>query len=154
MPTHSADTSAPTLPYLIGRVNQGIRRELGKRLEPWALSIPEYTLLSVLKRRPGLSNAQLARRGLLTPQSTGEVLARLEERGVVSRKVDPNHARILRTELTRAGARLLEDVEPAAHEMQEQMLGGVTARQRETALNVLTHMMDRLADGLDHPNHR
>jgi len=57
----------PTLVYVVGRVNQGVRRELRKALSPWRLTVPELTTLSVLRTRPGLSNAQLSRRALTTP---------------------------------------------------------------------------------------
>jgi DNA-binding MarR family transcriptional regulator len=83
-----------SLIYIVGRVNQGVRREMRARLAPLNLSVQEYTALSVLRARPGLSNAQLARRSLVTPQSMIEILAKLERRGLVKRAVDPEHARI------------------------------------------------------------
>ena len=46
-----------------------------------ALSLNQYTTLSVLDQRGGLSNAQLARRSLVSPQSMNEVLLALEQRG-------------------------------------------------------------------------
>ena len=55
------------------------------RLAEWELSVQEYTSLSVLGARPGLSNAQLARRALVTPQSMIEILSKLESRGGVGR---------------------------------------------------------------------
>src|SRR5919206_377822 len=73
--------------YMVGRVNQGIRREMRARLSQCELSVAEYTTLSVLAARPELSNAQLSRRALVTPQSMIEILGQLEERGLVRRKV-------------------------------------------------------------------
>lgn len=141
----------PTLVYAIGRVNQGVRRELQRRLARLALSVAEYTTLSVLLARPGLSNAQLARRALMTPQSMNEVVAALERRGLVVRTVDPAHARILRTELTPRGARLLDEAEPAVAEMQEAMLAGVEPADREVLLRGLLTCMANLSGGLPEP---
>lgn len=141
----------PTLVYAIGRVNQGVRRELQRRLARVALSVAEYTTLSVLRARPGLSNAQLARRALMTPQSMNEVVAALERRGLVVRTVDPGHARILRTELTRRGAGLLDEAEPAVAEMQEAMLAGVEPADREALLRGLLACMANLSGGLPEP---
>jgi len=56
-----------SLAYVIGRVDHGIRREMRRRLTDHGLSVQQYTALSVLRSRPGLSNAQLARRSLVTP---------------------------------------------------------------------------------------
>lgn len=134
---------------MVGRVNQGIRREMRLRLADWDLSVQEYTSLSVLSARPGLSNAQLARRALVTPQSMIEILAKLERRGLVERAVDPDHARILRADLTPEGRALLTAADPEIQSIQEQMLTGVTAPQRRIVLEGMLSAMDKLSSGLD-----
>jgi len=141
----SADL-APSLVYVVGRVNQGVRRELRKALAPLGLSVPELTALSVLRTRPGLSNAQLARRSLTTPQSMNEVVASLEARGLVARTVDPSHGRILRTELTPEGERLLEAVDPVVDALQDEMLAAVPPEHREIVLEGLIACMRSLRE--------
>jgi DNA-binding MarR family transcriptional regulator len=79
------DSDRPLLSYLIGRLDRAIRNGLNEVLAPYELSIPQFTPLSVLKRRPGLSNAQLARRALILPQSMIQVITGLEARGLVQR---------------------------------------------------------------------
>src|SRR5690625_2223368 len=54
------------LTYLIGRLDHAVRRELDKRLAAHDLTVAQFTTLSVLTFRPGLSNAQLARRVYVT----------------------------------------------------------------------------------------
>ncbi len=137
-----------SLIYVVGRVNQGIRREMRLRLADWNLSVPEFTALSVLRRRPGLSNAQLARRSMVTPQTMIEILAGLETRGLVQRSGDPDHGRILRAELTAAGGKLLDAAEPGIDAIQEQMLAGVPKRQRQLVLDVMLKAMQTLRPGL------
>ena len=140
-----------SLVYVVGRVNQGIRRELRRRLAGRDLSVPEFTALSILARRPGLSNAQLARRTMVTPQSMIEILSELEDRGLVRRRVDPNHGRILRAELTNPGAALVRAVEPAVRQIQDQMLADVPESQRRLVLDAMLKAMERLRAGLDGP---
>jgi DNA-binding MarR family transcriptional regulator len=139
----------PSLVYVVGRVDQAVRREMRKRLAKWDLSVPEYTTLSVLRRRPGLSNAQLARRTMVTPQSMIQILARLEERKLVQRDVDPAHKRILRGALTAAGEELLARADPAVESIQEQMLLDVAEDQREAVLDGMLKAMRRLSAGLN-----
>ena len=134
--------------YVVGRVNQGIRREMRTRLAEIGLSVQEYTALSVLGARPGLSNAQLARRSLVTPQSMIEILGRLEGRSLVVRQVDPRHARILRATLTAKGRELLEIADPAVAAVQEQMLADVPERDRKVVLEGMLSAMNRLSNGL------
>ena len=59
------------------------------RLAEIGLSVQEYTAMSVLGARPGLSNAQLARRSLVTPQSMIEILGGSSPGELVVREVDP-----------------------------------------------------------------
>ncbi len=143
------DAESPSLVYVVGRVNQGIRRELRARLSTWDLSVPELTALSILARRPGLSNAQLARRSMVTPQTMIEILAGLEARGLVARRVDPGHGRVLRAELTPEGRRLVHVTEPAVADIEDEMLRGIDPEQRELVLSIMLTAMARLRAGLD-----
>jgi DNA-binding MarR family transcriptional regulator len=136
--------SRPSLVYVVGRVNQGVRRELRKALSPWGLTVPELTTLSVLRTRPGLSNAQLARRALTTPQSMNEVIAELERRGLVERTVDPSHGRILRAQVTEPGEQLLADVDPVVARLQEEMLAEVPPEQHDVVVEGLVSVMRHL----------
>lgn len=145
-----ADDHETSLLYVIGRVNQGIRREMRVRLERWGLSVQEFTTLSVLASRPGLSNAQLARRSLVTPQSMIEILSKLEERGLVQREVDPSHGRILRADLTKAGRAMMSEAGPAIQHIQDEMLKRVSARQQETTMVALLSAMDSLSQHSRH----
>jgi DNA-binding MarR family transcriptional regulator len=113
----------PRLSYLIGRLDRVLRRRLSAAVEPAGLTLPAYTALSVLRAQDGLSNARLARRSLVTPQSMSEVLALLVGRGYVRRTAEPGHGRVIRIELTKAGNRALERCDRAVDEVEREMLG-------------------------------
>ena len=117
----------PRLSYAIGRLDRVLRRRLAAAVEPAGLTLPAYTALSVLRAQNGLSNAQLARRSLITPQSTSEVLSRLVEQGYVRRRAEPGHGRIIRLELTAAGGRALERCDRAVDEVERGMLADLDA---------------------------
>jgi DNA-binding MarR family transcriptional regulator len=117
----------PRLSYVIGRLDRVLRRRISAAVEPAGLTLPAYTALSVLRAQDGLSNARLARRSLVTPQSMSEVLASLLEQGYVRRLAEPGHGRIIRIELTRAGLRALERCDRAVDEVEREMLGDLDA---------------------------
>jgi DNA-binding MarR family transcriptional regulator len=119
----------PRLSYVIARLERLLRRRITAALEPTGLTLPAYTALSVLRAQDGLSNAQLARRSLVTPQSMSEVLALLVELRYVRRRAEPGHGRVLRTELTAAGRRALERCDRAVDEVERALLAGVDARE-------------------------
>jgi DNA-binding MarR family transcriptional regulator len=118
---------------------------MGTVLRRWDLSVQDYTALSVLRSRPGLSNAQLARRTLVSPQSMLEILARLEQRGLLAREVDPAHKRVLRAQLTVAGTTLLDAADPSVQRLQDQVFAGVTSAQRRSMMAALGTAMRHLS---------
>jgi len=64
-----AGNARPRTSYLVARLDRLIRSKLSDALKPFGLSVPQYTLMSILEHRPGLSNAQLARRSYITAQA-------------------------------------------------------------------------------------
>ncbi len=74
----ASDDPGPTLLYLVGRLDGVVHRAIRDAIRDHGLSVGQYTALSVLGHRSGLSNAQLARRSLVSPQSAHELLLALE----------------------------------------------------------------------------
>ena len=121
----------PTVSYVMGRLDLALRRSLSEGLASVGVTLPQYTALSVLRDRGALSNAQLARRVLITPQSTIKVIAALEAKGLITRVPDPDHGRILRTLLTPNGHDVLDACDRVATEVEAKMLEELTSDQRE-----------------------
>jgi DNA-binding MarR family transcriptional regulator len=134
--------------YVIARLDRAIRRGIEERLAPHGLSVSQYTALSVLRNRPGLSNAQLARRTFVTPQAMNEVVASLEEAKLIKRDVDPNHRRILRARLTARGNRLFERLDTEIGDLEEQMLAGLSEAEREQFTGTAVSCVHMLGAGL------
>jgi DNA-binding MarR family transcriptional regulator len=136
------------LSYVIARLDRAIRRGIEERLAPHGLSVSQYTALSVLRNRPGLSNAQLARRTFVTPQSMNEVIASLEDAKLIRRDVDRNHRRILRARLTARGNRLFERLDAEIGALEEQMLAGLSAAERRQFTDTAVSCVHMLGAGL------
>ena len=143
-----ADIVTPRLSYVVARLDRAVRRAIEERIGPFGLTIPQFTALSVLYRRRGLSNAQLARRSYITPQSMHQIMLELERKGLVRRKPDPAHRRILRATVTAAGKRVVEDCEAAVAAMEDQMLSGLEPKARERLLEELAICIRALGAGL------
>jgi DNA-binding MarR family transcriptional regulator len=119
-------TDEPRISYVIARLERAIRRAINDRVSPHGLTVLQYTTLSVLGRRGELSNAQLARRAYMSPQSMSEVIEALEAKGLVARRPHPNHRRVYPATLTAKGRRVLGKCEQAVDEMEREMLGGLS----------------------------
>jgi DNA-binding MarR family transcriptional regulator len=144
--TRDESARGASLIYIVGRLNQGITRELRTLLRAWDLSVQEYTSLSVLELRPGLSNAQLARRTLVTPQSMLEILSKLESRGLVQRSVNPVRGRVIRNELSESGRQVLEVASPEVDELQDRIFSALSEAQRSSVTGALSIVMNRYSN--------
>lgn len=130
------DPEHPLTTYLIGRLDRIVRRALEERLRPFGVTLLGYTALTVLAVRPGLSNAQLARRSFMTPQGMNQAIAALAERGLVHRTPDSQNRRRQRIALTEAGQRVVESCTAAVEEYEQTLLAalGPAAREQLNAL--------------------
>lgn len=139
--------------YEIARVERGVRRAIAARVEPHGLTVPQYTAMSILLRRSGLSNSQLARRSYVTPQSMNAVIASLEERRLIRRVQSRDHARVLRTELTATGRRLLARCDAEIEAFEQQMLAVLSPRERSAFTEALA-VIARQIEALEHDGQR
>jgi DNA-binding MarR family transcriptional regulator len=117
--------------YLVKRVERALRTKLDAALEPLGVTTTEYTALSVLAQRSGLSSAQLARRSFVSNQAMNQIVVALERNGWIERTADLHHARILRAKLTRAGRTILAACDRATAPVERRLLEGLSADDAE-----------------------
>lgn len=136
----------PRFSYAVGALDRSIRRSLGTALEPFGLTLPEYTALSLLRIRDGYSNAQLARRSFVSPQAMHEVIRSLESRGLLERTRSSSHRSIRHTHLTRKGRELLGRCDDAVDGMEETMMADIPPERRLEAISLLLRAARRLGE--------
>ena len=127
-----------TASYLIGRTDRLVRAQLEAALVESGLSLAEFTALSVLASRPGLSNARLARRSLVTPQAMHKVVRSLERAGLVERNALPEGGRALATTITTAGAAVVAELLPRIEQAEDRTLHALDAADRRELVRLLT----------------
>lgn len=144
---HEEETG-PRLIYAIGRFDTALRKELRRRLKPLELTIPEFTTLTVLRARSGLSNAQLARRALVTPQAMNQVLASLEAKGLVRRPVSgggsDRHHRARGAKLTARGERQVKLCEAIVDAVENASFEELDLGERSALATALRQATERL----------
>ncbi|WP_229256827.1 MarR family winged helix-turn-helix transcriptional regulator [Duganella lactea] len=116
--------------YLIGRIDHVLSRRLRDSLGAIGLTAAQYTALSVLETQQRLSNAQLAERSMISPQSANEIVKAMEARGWIARQPDANHGRIIHLRLTDEGGALLRQCHAAVAQMEQAMLAELDDGQR------------------------
>ena len=136
--------------YLLARSERSIRAELDGVTPRHGLSTPAYTALSVLKDRPGLSSAELARASFVTPQAMQPFVTSLQDAALIERRPDPANRRILRITLTQKGEGVLLACDRDVDLLEARALEGLSARDIATLRRALRSMTKNLG-GLDVP---
>jgi DNA-binding MarR family transcriptional regulator len=129
--------SVPRVGYLVYRVERRLRARLDEELRLLGVSTPEYVTLSLLRERDGLSCAQLARWGMVTPQAMNLVISALERRRLVRRRPDPSHRRVLRASVTSKGLELLDRCDESVDRIEADMLGDLPPETVEVVRDAL-----------------
>ena len=131
--------------WLLKRAQDALNAAMTAVLREYGATLPEYAVLTALAEEPGLSNADLARRAFVTPQTMNQVLKELEHRGWVSRHPHPGHGRILQSELTADGARTLSACHQAVDVVEGRMLAGLGPAERGQLAAALRSCIDGLS---------
>lgn len=126
------------LSYLVGRASRVLQARIDGALVGTGVTLAELTVLSVLAARPGLSNARLARRGLVTPQAMHKVMKSLEQQGLVTRSV--TKGRSLEAVVTAEGLEVLRQIEPLLVAEEEEFMASIDAEERARFVDMLTRV--------------
>lgn len=71
------DRTTSRIGYELKEAQHALRLRMDEALRGYGVTTPQYAAMSVLAEQPGLSNAQLARRSFLTPQTMNQILGKL-----------------------------------------------------------------------------
>jgi DNA-binding MarR family transcriptional regulator len=111
--------------------------EIGGELTP-----VQYAMLSRLAAHPGIDQVSLAGLAAIDTSTGATVCARLEEKGLLERKVIPHNRRQRALTITTEGQRLLEDMEAGAQRLRERLLAPLTAEEQQTFMVLLAKLVN------------
>src|SRR3954447_3624184 len=97
----------------------------------------QYGIMLVLLHQPGIDQITVAKLLGLDRSTTGMVLGKLEEAGLVGRIVGANDRRKRSLKLTPAGERMLNRLRAPARRAQERVLSAFAPRERKVFLDLL-----------------
>ncbi|MEV4947935.1 MarR family transcriptional regulator [Streptomyces sp. NPDC053755] len=118
-----------SLLYLVKRTELAVRARLEELLKPAGITALQYTALTVLERRDGVSAAQLARDSFVTAQSMADMVRALEGRDLIRREPNPANRRERLILLAEPGRRLLAEYAGPARALEERMVADLSAEQ-------------------------
>lgn len=135
--------------WLLKRTFYYARESVNDALSRHGVSTAQIGLMNQLADEPGLSGAELARRLLITPQAAQLALAALERRGIVERRRDPHHGRILRAYLTDQGLQMTSVCRSDAVAAHDRLFSVLADDDQEELRRLLRRIVDQGAEIVD-----
>ena len=130
--------------YVLKVAQQSLRLAMDTAMRDLGVTAPQYAVLRFLDESPGMSGADLARRAFVTPQTMNRIIFNLDEAGMIERALDATSGRALNTTLSPAGRRLLRRCRERVDAVENTMLSGLTAAEREELRGLLQCCVDSL----------
>lgn len=110
--------------------------ELGNELTP-----VQYAMLRSLADHPGIDQVSLAGLAAIDTSTGATVCARLEEKGLLERKVIPTNRRQRALNVTATGAALLEQMVPGAQRLRKRLLAPLTDSEQQQFMGLLAKLV-------------
>jgi len=133
-----------TIGFALKQAQQALRTRLDSGLREIGLTTPQYAVLISLKIEAGASNAALARRAFVTPQTMQAILVGLERSGFIVRSPHREHGRVQTTDLTALGHGVVEAASGIVADAEARVRGAAAPLDPQ----VVTAMLLRVAEAL------
>jgi DNA-binding MarR family transcriptional regulator len=138
--------------YMVGlglkRAQHELRLAINAELAALDTNISQINVLREIKLHPGVSSADLARLAFLTPQTLGQMVIQMQERGLVERR--PGDGRKIRHYLTKRGGRLLEAGMEKARDVDTRVLREFDDGELASLIDLFARIERRAAEARAH----
>ncbi len=110
------------------------------------ISAQQFWMVVTIQEAPGISQVEISDRTLADAASVSRALSGLSDRGLVSVATDPEDRRRTRVRLTPTGDLLARELLPAARELREGMVNGMTPAEVRWLCAALQRLLSNLED--------
>jgi len=144
---HKAKVGKPRLERigLIKAVLQGYRIRLDEELHPFGITTSQLRMLWAVEANPAASGAEVARSCSVTPQTGQATLAAMEANGWILRRAREDGGRVLLSEVTASGRKVLARGKMLAEELNQKMWEGISQKELAGLDAVLASVVGKLA---------
>ena len=132
------------LPYRLSVLSNTISRAIAADYaERFQLSIPEWRVMAVLRRFPGISAAEVARRTAMDKVRVSRAVASLIRAGRLERTTDRRDRRRSVLRLSSEGRRIYREIVPFALRRERQLYDVLSDSDRADLDRLLAKLMDQ-----------
>lgn len=128
------------LGYLLARAASRAQKTWAIALNEHGINPRQFSMLALLASDPGLSQAELGRRVMITPQSASESLAALAAQGLIAReRAEPGKAS--QVEVTATGKAVLRRAYPIVERVTLEVFGSLSRREQSKLAELLRKLL-------------
>ena len=131
--------------HQIRRCNQIAVALFAEELGAFEITPVQYAALTTIAETPDLDATRLARTVAFDRSTVGNVLERLEDRGLIDREYRRDDKRTKRLRITAEGRRLLNAIAPAVTRSQQRFIDVLTATEQRQLQQLLAKLIERHA---------
>lgn len=126
------------LGFRVRQAQFAVFKHFANFLGEWNITPGQIGILALIEANPGLNQAALAKAIGIERSSLGEVIKRLETRGLIRRGPSRSDKRSNTLSLSEAGEAFFADIKPKIAEHERLVSGGLTRDEFETLLRLLS----------------
>ena len=138
-----------TLHYLIMANQMLVQKALLERLRDTGLTIGQPKILDYLKDHDGSSQKDIAKACFLEAGSLTTILNKMEEKGLIERRILNGNRRSFHNFMTYEGRQKMQLVDSSFSEIEKKALSGVSDEELETFMSVYKKIYKNLTDRED-----
>lgn len=133
--------------YVIKQLELALRPYIEGACAAAGMTTAQYTALTVLERRPGITSSELARRSFVRAQSMAQTMDPMLDAGLVRRERDPGHGRRLLLYITEKGQEAIAQATPRVAELEELLMTDFTDEEGNAFADYLRRARHSLQSG-------
>lgn len=140
-PQQDEDTAAALkLWVVLSRAHRAIGERARREIERQGLRPTEFGVLEALYHKGPLTLGQVGERVLVTSGSVTPVADKLEQRGLIARRMSSEDRRVCYAELTDAGRELVDGIFPEHAEVIRGVMEGLTTEEKRITTSLLRRL--------------
>lgn len=132
------------LPYRLAILSHTVSTTIAHVYDKrFSLSIPEWRVIAILGRFPGLSAVEVAERTLMDKVAVSRAVTKLIKNGRIDREFADADRRRSILNLSEEGRRVHDEVAPLALQFERELLAGLDDDEREKLNSIMDRLMAR-----------
>jgi len=138
------------------RTSDCVTRTLQRKIRPWGITATQYNVLRILRgaQPAGLTCSEIGRRMVTAEPDITRLLGRLKALKLIRQQQDRQDHRMVRTQISEAGLKLLAEMDPVMARAPQEVLGHMSPADLEILIRLLERARQQCGDASNNVGNR